>query len=71
MLLYSTNLIEVLTEFAQWGKIYIYWGLQLVDEMFLYFHLNSFWEMSLKVIGQRGWGFEHSLIDDLYIYIYI
>ena len=35
---------------------------------FLYFHLNSFREMSLKIIGQRVWGGEHSLIDDLFIY---
>ena len=60
----------MLTEFAQWGKKYIYWGLQLVDEMFLYFHFNTFREMSLKIIGQRSWGFDHSLIDGFFIFYF-
>ena len=34
---------------------------------FLYCHFHAFWEMSLKIIKQKFWWFEHSLIDSLFI----
>ena len=43
--------------------------LQLINDLFLYFHLHASWEISLKIIEQRVWGFEHSLIDGLFIYL--